>query len=140
MPDITRRDSLQIGGTVAVGYGAAKVLHELRRVGVDIPGSGEFQFSREQPRFRIGWHALQTDDIRLNTALIGGELDIRSLYYYESGSIPPYIEEDYEPKAKSSSLHGSTSSSEESRQIHKDVLTNAKKTTSTDCCMRRTSF
>lgn len=122
---LSRRDFLK---AAALGLGVAAAPKWIKRLGENETNS-EIVLENIEPTFRIGWHALLDKDIQPQRAVIGGELDYRSIEMFQGNQISNYPQED-EYKKRSSDmafLQPSTKSGAEHTKVHKRALEAAKK-------------
>lgn len=125
--NMTRRKfmGLSIAGVMSgLGSKAIKYLNALESE----HNGFDHYFEGKKPRFRIGWHALLKKDIKPVTAVIGGELDFRSLEVFFDMDISKYENEtNYTPLASvNKNLHPSTRGNRKSHEEHIAALSAAK--------------
>lgn len=122
---VNRRDFMKM---VATGFGVAAAPRWIRRLGENQDGP-ELVLGDKEPTFRIGWHALLDKDVQPGRAVMGGELDYRSLEIFLGVKMSEYpVEADYTKRSSDMSfLQPGTKSGAEHTRVHKRALEAAKK-------------
>lgn len=119
---LSRREFLKLatGGAAAIAF--RKTIEWIKQAEESEGGS----YSSIEPHIRVGFHALRDGEIKPNTMIVSGEMNIRHMYLYEGLKFPPYPEEDYTPKSKISALHRATKGTSKHIQQHIAQLEKAK--------------